>query len=177
MPKDDTVFIKSIRPLKVASKISNFRSFLGNRKFLAFNWEPQVHACHRLVPLFLISLLEWYAKLTKPRILTLNNFKKAGVPFWYWITHNLSYSIVTVKRNSKHKLLALDWAAHHQPMHPLHACKIISNPWPLPMPYKCALFQGSLLLWNTGVMGDRYPRSSGLRISLAKFSLKVLKAI
>ena len=29
--------------------------------------------------------------------------------------------------------------------HPLHAHQIITNPWPLPMPYNCALFLGSLL--------------------------------
>ena len=31
-------------------------------------------------------------------------------------------------------------------MHPLHAGKIITNPWPLPMLYNCALFLGSKLL-------------------------------
>ena len=35
---------------------------------------------------------------------------------------------------------------HHPPTHPLHTNKIIINPWPLYMPYNCALFLGSLLL-------------------------------
>ena len=45
-----------------------------------------------------------------------------------------------------HMLLELACVAHHPPMHPLHACKIITNTWPLPIPYSCAIFLGSLLL-------------------------------
>ena len=35
---------------------------------------------------------------------------------------------------------------HSPPNAPLYTCEIISNPRPLPMPYNCVLFQGSLLL-------------------------------
>ena len=35
---------------------------------------------------------------------------------------------------------------HHLPMCPPQQSQIPSNPWPLPMPYNCVLFRGSLLL-------------------------------
>ena len=52
--------------------------------------------------------------------------------------------------------LALASTAHCPAMHQLHAHKIISNPWLLPMPYHCALFHGTLLLMtNTGWMATQ----------------------
>ena len=47
-----------------------------------------------------------------------------------------------------HMLTALAYTEHHLPMHPLHTCKIINNPRPLPMPYNWVLFVGSLLMWD-----------------------------
>ena len=38
--------------------------------------------------------------------------------------------------------------AHQPPTHPLSQGQIIFNPLHLPMPYNCALFRGSLLLYN-----------------------------
>ena len=45
-----------------------------------------------------------------------------------------------------HTLLAIACTAQHPPTCPLHACQIISNPWPSPMPNHCTLFPGLLLL-------------------------------
>ena len=53
----------------------------------------------------------------------------------------------TTTTAQSHLPLALACSAHHTPIHPLHACKIINNPWPLLMPYNCALFLGLLRMF------------------------------
>ena len=75
--------------------------------------------------------------------------------WFFFLTQIISHSTRPAPKTEQthhhqhtHMLTALACTEHHLPMHPLHTCKIITNPRPLLMPYNWVLFVGSLLIWD-----------------------------
>ena len=91
------------------------------------------------------QVLELHLVLFLPFLPSFSHMKKFIIILTKLCVSSYSQTLNITTAHS-HMTIALACTAHHPSRHPLHACKIRTNPRPLHMPYNCALFRGSLLL-------------------------------
>ena len=102
------------------------------------------------------SVAFWLKKPLNPAAVSLGQEQVVGVLRSSVIQHSIEPLLIprlwidyhthaaNANATTAHSRMPLTWhcTAHHPPMHLLHACRINTNPRPLPMPYNL----GSLLL-------------------------------